>query len=155
MTQRVVDVEQLTPEEQLDLIGELWNRLSKAPENVPLTEAQRAEIDRRSEELDQDARAGRPLGIPWDEVFRQVRARLCSVRCSALRRRRISRKPRSGTKLSAPAWGESFWTPPRMRCDGSSRRRRAMRSCIGIGDACYSGAFPTVSCTGSSTKRSW
>jgi putative addiction module component (TIGR02574 family) len=76
MTQRVVDVEQLTPEEQLDLIGELWNRLSKAPENVPLTEAQRAEIDRRSEELDQDARAGRPLGIPWDEVFRQVRARL-------------------------------------------------------------------------------
>ena len=76
MSQRVVDVEQLTPEEQLDLIGELWNRLSKAPENVPLTEAQRAEIDRRSEELDQDARAGRPLGIPWDEVFRQVRARL-------------------------------------------------------------------------------
>ncbi len=76
MAQRLVDVEQLTPEEQLDLIGELWNRLSKAPENVPFTEAQRAEIDRRSEELDQDARAGRPLGIPWDEVFRQVRARL-------------------------------------------------------------------------------
>jgi len=76
MTQRVVDVERLTPEEQLDLIGELWDRLSKAPENVPLTEAQRAEIDRRSEELDQDVQAGRPLGIPWDEVFRQVRARL-------------------------------------------------------------------------------
>jgi putative addiction module component (TIGR02574 family) len=76
MTQRVVDVERLTPEEQLDLIGELWDRLSKVPENIPLTEAQRAEIDRRSEELDQDLRSGRPLGIPWDEVFRQVRARL-------------------------------------------------------------------------------
>jgi len=76
MTQRVVDVEQLTPEEQLDLIGELWDRLSKAPENVPLSEAQRAEIDRRSDELDQDVQAGRPLGIPWDEVFRQVRSRL-------------------------------------------------------------------------------
>jgi putative addiction module component (TIGR02574 family) len=71
-----VDVEQLTPEEQLDLIGELWDRLSKVPENVVLTEAQRAEIDRRSDELDQDVQAGRPLGIPWDEVFRQVRARL-------------------------------------------------------------------------------
>jgi putative addiction module component (TIGR02574 family) len=76
MTSRVVDVEQLTPEEQLDLIGELWDRLSKVPENVVLTEAQRAEIDRRSDELDQDVQAGRPLGIPWDEVFRQVRARL-------------------------------------------------------------------------------
>ena len=76
MTQRVVDVEQLTPEEQLDLIGELWDRLSKAPENVPLSEAQRVEIDRRSDELDQDVQAGRPLGIPWDEVFRQVRSRL-------------------------------------------------------------------------------
>ena len=76
MTQRVVDVERLTPEEQLDLIGELWDRLSRAPENIPLTEAQRAEIDRRSDELDQDVLARRPLGIPWDEVFRQVRGRL-------------------------------------------------------------------------------
>ena len=65
MTQRVVDVERLTPGEQLDLIGELWDRLSKVPANVPLTDAQRAEIDRRSDELDGDARAGRSLGIPW------------------------------------------------------------------------------------------
>ena len=76
MAQRVVDVEQLTPEQQLDLIGELWDRLAKVPEQVPLTEAQRGEIDRRSEELDRDIQAGRPLGIPWDEVFRQVRSRL-------------------------------------------------------------------------------
>jgi putative addiction module component (TIGR02574 family) len=76
MAQRVVDVEQLTPAEQLDLIGELWDRLAKAPENVPLTDAQRAEIDRRSDELDGDIQAGRPLGIPWDEVFRQIRTRL-------------------------------------------------------------------------------
>ena len=76
MTQRMVDVERLTPEEQLDLIEQLWDRLSRAPENVALTEAQRAEIDRRSDELDEDVRAGRPLGIPWDEVFAQVRARL-------------------------------------------------------------------------------
>jgi putative addiction module component (TIGR02574 family) len=76
MAQRVVDVEQLTPEEQLDLIGELWDRLAKAPENVPLTDAQRAEIDARSDELDRDIQAGRPLGIPWDEVLRKLRTRL-------------------------------------------------------------------------------
>jgi putative addiction module component (TIGR02574 family) len=76
MTQHSVDVERLTPEEQLELLGELWDRLSRAPENVPLTEAQRAEIDRRSDELDADAGAGRSLGIPWEEVFKQVRTRL-------------------------------------------------------------------------------
>ena len=45
-------------------------------DKVPLTEAQRAEIDRRSNELDQDVQAGRPLGIPWEEVFRQLRSRV-------------------------------------------------------------------------------
>ena len=57
MAQRMVDVERLTPDEQLDLIG------------------QREEIDRRSNELDEDVRAGRPLGIPWEDVFRQLRSR--------------------------------------------------------------------------------
>ena len=76
MTQRVVDVERLTPGEQLDLIGELWDRLSKTPANVPLTDAQRVEIDRRSDELDTDVRAGRSLGILWEEVFHQIRSRL-------------------------------------------------------------------------------
>ena len=72
---RVVDVETLTPGEQLDLIGELWDRLSRTPKSVPLTAEQRLEIDRRSEDLDADIQAGRALGIPWDQVFRRVRAR--------------------------------------------------------------------------------
>ena len=75
MAQRMVDVERLTPGEQLDLIGELWDRLSASPAHVPLTDAQCEEIDRRSDELDEDVRAGRPLGIPWEEVFRQLRSR--------------------------------------------------------------------------------
>jgi putative addiction module component (TIGR02574 family) len=75
MAHRMVDVEGLTPDEQLDLIGELWDRLSGTPTHVPLTDAQREEIDRRSDELDEDVRAGRPLGIPWEEVSRQLRSR--------------------------------------------------------------------------------
>ena len=75
MAHRMVDVERLTPDEQLDLIGELWDRLSGSPAHVPLTDAQREEIDRRSDELDEDVRSGRPLGIPWEEVFRQLRSR--------------------------------------------------------------------------------
>jgi hypothetical protein len=31
----MVDVEHLTPAEQLDLIGELWDRLSRAPDDIP------------------------------------------------------------------------------------------------------------------------
>jgi putative addiction module component (TIGR02574 family) len=42
---------------------------------VPLTGAQKAELDRRSEALDRDAAEGRALGVPWDEVLRQLRAR--------------------------------------------------------------------------------
>ena len=76
MVHRIVDVERLTPEEQLELIGELWDNLSRKPEDVPLTDAQRAEIDRRCDELDEDMRAGRPLGIPWEDVFRRLRTHL-------------------------------------------------------------------------------
>jgi len=76
MAERLLDVDSLTPDQQLDLIGELWDRLSRSPATVPLTEAQRAEIDRRSDDLDQDIRQGRPLGIPWDEVLRQIRSRV-------------------------------------------------------------------------------
>ncbi len=75
MVHRMVDIDRLTPDEQLDLIGELWDRLSESPAHVALTDAQREEIDRRSDELDEDVRAGRPLGIPWEEVFRQLRSR--------------------------------------------------------------------------------
>lgn len=75
MAHRMADVERLTPDEQLDLIGELWDRLSSTPSRVPITDAQRQEIDRRSDELDEDVQAGRPVGIPWEEVFRQLRSR--------------------------------------------------------------------------------
>jgi putative addiction module component (TIGR02574 family) len=88
MAQRVVDVERLTPDEQLELIGELWENLSKKPEDVPLTDAQRTEIDLRSDELDEDLRAGRPLGIPWEDVFRRLRA------YSADRERRVRDRER-------------------------------------------------------------
>jgi putative addiction module component (TIGR02574 family) len=75
MAQRMVDVEQLTPEQQLELIGELWDNLSRNPEHVPLTDTQRAEIDRRCDDLDEDVRAGRPLGIPWEDVLHRLRNR--------------------------------------------------------------------------------
>lgn len=64
-----VDVEELEPAEQLELIEKLWESLSKHPENISLTDAQRAELDRRLDELD---RTG-PVGIPWEEVQNRIR----------------------------------------------------------------------------------
>ena len=75
MAQRMVDVESLTPDQQLDLIGDLWERLSRSPGGMPLTATQKAEIDRRSDDLDEDVRAGGPLGIPWEDVLQRIRSR--------------------------------------------------------------------------------
>jgi len=53
------------------MIEELWDSLSDQPESVPLTDAQRQELDRRLDDLE---RSG-PKGIPWEEVLEQIRTR--------------------------------------------------------------------------------
>lgn len=62
-----IQIENLTHEERLSLLGDLWDSLS--PEQVPFTEAQRSELDRRLDEFEHD---GIP-GIPWDKVLRHIR----------------------------------------------------------------------------------
>ena len=47
-----------------------WDSLAGTPGEVALTDAQRSELDRRLDETDRDD----TLGIPWDEVVRQIRA---------------------------------------------------------------------------------
>ena len=70
-----VKIESLSMDERLDLLERLWDSLSDPPAEIPVTLAQQAELDRRSEALDRDVAKGRPLGVPWDEVVRQLRAR--------------------------------------------------------------------------------
>lgn len=73
MSGHAVKIEALSKDERLDLLERLWDSLT--PADVPVTDAQIAELDRRSQALDRDAGRGRPLGVPWDEVVRQLRAR--------------------------------------------------------------------------------
>ena len=75
MNEPAVKIESLSRDERLELLEKLWDSLSEAPGDVPVTAAQRAELERRSDALDQDAAKGRVLGVPWDEVVRQLRAR--------------------------------------------------------------------------------
>ena len=66
-----VDIANLSAEERLRLLEELWDSLSATPEAVPLTSAQREELDRRLDELDRDG----PTGIPWEDVLRRIHSR--------------------------------------------------------------------------------
>lgn len=71
MSKPALNIDDLTPEERLRLIEELWDSLTEKPETVPLTDAQREELDRRLDDLE---RSG-PEGIPWDDVLQQIRSR--------------------------------------------------------------------------------
>jgi putative addiction module component (TIGR02574 family) len=73
MSESPVRIESLSTDERLDLLERLWDSLSATPDEVPVTRAQQAELDRRSKALDQDLAKGRALGVPWDEVARQLR----------------------------------------------------------------------------------
>ena len=64
-----IDIDKLSPEQRLELLEQLWDSLS--PEAIPVTEAQKAELDRRLDELDREG----PVGIPWDEVLDRIRNR--------------------------------------------------------------------------------
>jgi putative addiction module component (TIGR02574 family) len=71
MSKPALNIGDLSPEERLRLIEELWDSLSETPGNIPLTNAQREELDRRLDDLE---RSG-PEGIPWDQVLQQIRSR--------------------------------------------------------------------------------
>lgn len=57
-----IDLAELTSDEKLELIDELWQ--SVRPEDLALTAETRAELDRRLEKLDREG----PVGIAWADV---------------------------------------------------------------------------------------
>jgi putative addiction module component (TIGR02574 family) len=71
MSKTDLDIAALTPEERLSLLEQLWDSLAATPGAIPLTEAQRAELDRRLDDLELEG----PIGIPWDEVLSRIRSR--------------------------------------------------------------------------------
>ena len=71
MSKPALNIDDLNPEERLRMIEELWDGLSDQSGSVPLTDAQRQELDRRLDDLE---RSG-PTGIPWEEVLKQIRSR--------------------------------------------------------------------------------
>lgn len=66
-----VDIAALTADGRLGLLEQAVGQLASTPETIPLTEAQREELDRRLDDLDAEG----PVGIPWDEVLSRIRNR--------------------------------------------------------------------------------
>jgi putative addiction module component (TIGR02574 family) len=64
-----IDINRLSRDERLDLIQELWDSLAPTHDELALTDAQRSELDRRLDDMDAD----NTLGIPWDQVLKQIR----------------------------------------------------------------------------------
>jgi putative addiction module component (TIGR02574 family) len=58
-----LDVKQLSPDERLELIEELWDSLSE--EDVKLTPEQLEELERRRARLEREG----PRGRPWRDVL--------------------------------------------------------------------------------------
>ena len=67
----MIDITTLNRDEQLQLLENLWDSLSSTPIAVPLTDAQREELDRRLDELDREG----PVGIPVEEVLGRLHTR--------------------------------------------------------------------------------
>ena len=69
MTDLAPELARLSPRQRLDLIESLWESLDE--KDVPVTDAQRAELDRRIAGFDQDAAES----IPWDQLRAELRQR--------------------------------------------------------------------------------
>ena len=62
------EIQRLSPSEKLVLVTELWDDLSAHPENVPVTPAQIAELDRRMEDYRKD-----PTQVTtWEAVKQRI-----------------------------------------------------------------------------------
>ena len=69
MSDLIPELARLSPRQRLDLIEALWESLDD--KDVPVTEAQRAEFDRRIAGFEQD----REQGISWDQLNAELRQR--------------------------------------------------------------------------------
>lgn len=69
MAKPVLDLTNLTPREKLELIDDLWTSLT--PDQFPLTAAQRTELHRRLDHLDEEG----PVGTSWDSACLEMTPR--------------------------------------------------------------------------------
>ncbi len=68
----ITDLLQLSLEERIQLVEDLWDSIAAAPEAVSLTEAQKQELDRRLEDYHRDPDAGSPWSVVRERMTQTV-----------------------------------------------------------------------------------
>lgn len=63
-TLKALGLDKLSPADRLDLLGELWDSIAAEPDQVPVTDAQKQDLDRRIAAIDANPTAG----SSWEEV---------------------------------------------------------------------------------------
>jgi putative addiction module component (TIGR02574 family) len=63
-TMKSLGIDQLSVTERILLVEEIWDSIMDAPEEVPLTEAQKIELDERLTKYEIDPHSG----AAWEEV---------------------------------------------------------------------------------------
>lgn len=69
MNTQLSEILQLSVAERIQLVEDIWDSIAQMPEAVPLTDEQKAELDRRLESY----RANPDEGISWDELKEKFR----------------------------------------------------------------------------------
>jgi putative addiction module component (TIGR02574 family) len=63
-----VEISQLSVAERIQLAEDLWDSILEQPDKLPLTDAQKQELDRRLERCQQDSM----MGSIWEEVKQRL-----------------------------------------------------------------------------------
>jgi putative addiction module component (TIGR02574 family) len=71
-TMSALGIDQMSVEDRLTLIGEIWDSIAATPDRIPLTEEQRQELDRRLAAYKAD-----PSKVtPWEVVKAEALERM-------------------------------------------------------------------------------
>lgn len=64
----LAEILRLSVDERIQLAQDIWDSIAAVPEAISLTDAQRAELDRRLSAYEENP----DEGIPWDEFRKQL-----------------------------------------------------------------------------------
>lgn len=68
----IQELRELSVAERIQLVEDLWDSIAEDARELPLSEAQRQELDRRLDDLEKNPTAGKP----WEQVKREIADRL-------------------------------------------------------------------------------
>ncbi len=69
MSTQLTDILQMSVAERIQLAEDIWDSIAAVPDALPLTDAERQELDRRLQLYAQNP----DEGIPWDELKDKLR----------------------------------------------------------------------------------